>query len=140
MGFATGFLPFTAIYIELHNIFHSVWGPRTYSLYGILLLAFLMLLLVASTTTVLFTYFHLNGEDHRWWWRSFSTGVAVGLFFYLYCFYFFLQTGMTGFMQCAFFFLYSLLLAYGIALMIGAVSFFAAYSFVGYIYSKIKAE
>merc|ERR1719163_1818997 len=64
--FATGFLPFSAIYIELHYIFNSVWGPRIYSLYGILLLAFVMLLLVAATVTVLFTYFHLNAEDHRW--------------------------------------------------------------------------
>merc|ERR1719217_674160 len=38
-----------------------------------------MLLLVAATVTVLFTYFHLNAEDHRWWWRSFSSGGAVEL-------------------------------------------------------------
>ncbi|CAE7816993.1 TMN4 [Symbiodinium sp. CCMP2592] len=61
--FASGFLPFSAIYIELHYIFNSVWGPRIYFLYGILLLAFTMLLLVAGTVTVLFTYFHLNAED-----------------------------------------------------------------------------
>lgn len=138
--FATGFLPFSAIYIELHYIFNSVWGPRIYSLYGILLLAFAMLLLVAGTVTVLFTYFHLNAEDHRWWWRSISSGIAVGTFFYAYCIYFFLQTGMTGFMQCSFFFLYSLLIAYGIALTLGAVSFYCSFLFVVYIYSRIKAE
>jgi len=138
--FATGFLPFSAIYIELHYIFNSIWGPRIYSLYGILLLAFAMLLLVAATVTVLFTYFHLNAEDHRWWGRSFGSGGAVALFFYAYCVYFFLQTGMTGFLQCAFFFLYSLLVAYGLALMLGSVSFYATYYFVVYIYSRIKAE
>lgn len=138
--FATGFLPFSAIYIELHYIFNSIWGPRIYSLYGILLLAFAMLLLVAATVTVLFTYFHLNAEDHRWWWRSFSSGGAVAIFFYTYCIYFFLQTGMTGFLQCAFFFLYSLLVAYGLALLLGAVSFYSTYYFVIYIYSRIKAE
>jgi len=138
--FACGFLPFSAIYIELHYIFNSVWGTRVYFLYGILLLAFLMLLLVASTVTVLFTYFHLNAEDHRWWWRSFSTGIAVGGFFYAYCFYFFLQTHMSGFLQCAFFFLYSLLVAYGLALMLGSISFCATLYFVIYIYSRIKAE
>eukprot|EP00927_Polykrikos_kofoidii_P040435 TRINITY_DN3456_c0_g1_i1.p1 TRINITY_DN3456_c0_g1~~TRINITY_DN3456_c0_g1_i1.p1 ORF type:complete len:596 (-),score=66.48 TRINITY_DN3456_c0_g1_i1:203-1990(-) len=138
--FATGFLPFSAIYIELHYIFNSVWGPRIYFLYGILLLAFGMLLLVAGTVTVLFTYFHLNAEDHRWWWRSFASGIAVGSFFYAYCIYFFLQTGMSGFMQCAFFFLYSLVVAHGLALMLGSVSFFTTYNFVIYIYSRIKAE
>jgi hypothetical protein len=138
--FATGFLPFSAIYIELHYIFNSVWGSRIYSLYGILLLAFAMLLLVAATVTVLFTYFHLNAEDHRWWWRSFGSGGAVALFFYTYCIYFFLQTGMSGFMQCAFFFLYSLVVAYALALLLGSVSFYATYYFVIYIYSRIKAE
>lgn len=138
--FATGFLPFSAIYIELHYIFNSVWGPRIYSLYGILLLAFAMLLLVAGTVTVLFTYFHLNAEDHRWWWRSFGSGLAVATFFYAYCIYFFLQTSMSGFLQCAFFFLYSLFIAYGLALLLGSVSFFASYLFVIYIYSRIKAE
>ncbi|CAJ1349693.1 unnamed protein product [Effrenium voratum] len=138
--FASGFLPFSAIYIELHYIFNSVWGPRIYFLYGILLLAFTMLLLVAGTVTVLFTYFHLNAEDHRWWWRSFGSGVAVSAFFYLYCIYFFLQTGMTGFLQCSFFFLYSLLAAHGIALTLGCVSFYCTYFFVLYIYSRIKAE
>jgi len=136
----SGFLPFSAIYIELHYIFNSIWGPRIYTLYGILLLAFVMLLLVAATVTVLFTYFHLNAEDHRWWWRSFGSGVSVAVFFYAYCIYFFLQTGMTGFLQCAFFFLYSLLVAYGLALMMGSVSFYATYHFVTYIYSRIKAE
>ncbi|CAE7629980.1 TMN4 [Symbiodinium necroappetens] len=138
--FASGFLPFSAIYIELHYIFNSVWGPRIYFLYGILLLAFTMLLLVAGTVTVLFTYFHLNAEDHRWWWRSFGSGVAVSAFFYLYCIYFFLQTGMNGFLQCSFFFLYSLLAAHGIALMLGCVSFYCSYFFVIYIYSRIKAQ
>jgi len=138
--FATGFLPFSAIYIELHYIFNSVWGPRIYTLYGILLIAFIMLLLVGATVTVLFTYFHLNAEDHRWWWRSLGSGGAVALFFYAYCFYFFFQTGMSGFLQCSFFFLYSLLVAYGMALLLGSVSFHATMSFVIYIYSRIKAE
>jgi len=137
---ATGFLPFSAIYIELHYIFNSIWGPRIYTLYGILLLAFGMLLLVAATVTILFTYFHLNAEDHRWFWRAFSTGGAVAVFFYAYCIYFFFQTGMTGLLQCSFFFLYSAFVAYGCALMIGAVSFYSTYYFVIYIYSKIKAE
>merc|ERR1719382_118852 len=138
--FATGFLPFSAIYIELHYIFNSVWGPRIYSLYGILLLAFAMLLLVAGTVTVLFTYFHLNAEDHRWWWRSFNSGVAVAIFFYAYCVYFFLQTGMTGFLQCAFFFLYSALIGYGLALILGSAAWYASCLFIVYIYSRIKAE
>ena len=42
----SGFLPFSAIYIELHYIFDSVWGHKIYTLFGILVLAFAMLLCV----------------------------------------------------------------------------------------------
>lgn len=38
-----GFLPFSAIYIELHYIFASLWGHKIYTLFGILFLAFIML-------------------------------------------------------------------------------------------------
>jgi len=41
-----GFLPFSAIYIELHYIFASLWGHKIYTLFGILYLAFVMLVIV----------------------------------------------------------------------------------------------
>ena len=47
---------------------------------------------------------------------------------------------MSGFMQCSFFFLYSLLVAYGMGLMLGSVGFYASLQFIVYIYSRIKAE
>jgi len=137
---AVGFLPFSSIYIELHYIFNSIWGSKIYTLYGMLLLAFLMLLCVAATVTVLFTYFHLNAEDYRWWWRSFLSGSALSIFFYAYCIYFYFQTGMYGLLQSSFFFLYSAVVAYGLALVMGCVSFGATFWFILYIYSSIKVE
>ena len=78
----TGFLPFSAISIELHYIFASVWGHKVYTLYGILFLAFGLLTLVTSFITIALTYFQLAAEDHRWWWRSFLSGGMVGAFIY----------------------------------------------------------
>ncbi|CAL5430355.1 unnamed protein product [Camellia sinensis] len=49
-----GFLPFSAIYIELYYIFASVWGHRIYTIYSIL--------------------FILAAEDHEWWWRKEEMG------------------------------------------------------------------
>ena len=43
-----GFLPFSAIYIELHYIFASLWGHKIYTLFGILFLAFIMLIIVRN--------------------------------------------------------------------------------------------
>eukprot|EP00923_Selenidium_pygospionis_P003625 GHVN01005750.1.p1 GENE.GHVN01005750.1~~GHVN01005750.1.p1 ORF type:complete len:601 (-),score=59.76 GHVN01005750.1:139-1920(-) len=138
-----GFLPFSAIYIELHYIFMSVWGSKyVYTMYGVLFLAFVMLLMVAATVAILLTYFHLNAEDHRWWWRSFMTGGSVSIYFFFHCAYFFLirSSRMYGVLQVTFFFGYSLLVAWGVALILGFVTFFATYGFIHYIYSNVKVD
>jgi len=136
-----GFLPFSAIYIELHYVFSSIWGTKIYTLYGVLLLAFVMLLFVAATVSVLLTYFHLNSEDYRWWWRSFLSGGSTALFFFGHCIYYFLTTTrMFGVFQTAFFFGYSLLVAWGLLLIVGFITFVATYSFVDYIYRRVKCD
>uniref|UniRef100_A0A0G4ICY1 Transmembrane 9 superfamily member n=1 Tax=Chromera velia CCMP2878 TaxID=1169474 RepID=A0A0G4ICY1_9ALVE len=137
----SGLLPFSAIYIEMHYVFLSVWGNRLYSLYGVLLLSILALFLVSSTIAVLMTYFSLNSEDHRWWWRSFFQGGGVALFFFLHCFYyFFAASKMAGMLQVSFYFGYSLVTAWALFLMMGAVTFFADFAFIYYIYTRTKAD
>ena len=84
-----GFLPFSAIYIELHYIFASIYGHHTFTLYGILLIAFCMLILVCACVTIGFTYFQLSYEDYRWWWHSLLSGASTGLFMYAYAAFFF---------------------------------------------------
>jgi len=54
-----GFLPFSAIYIEVHCIVASMWGHQIYTLFGILLLAFVLLVIVTSFITVALLYFQL---------------------------------------------------------------------------------
>jgi hypothetical protein len=103
-----GFLPFSAIYIELHYIFASVWGHRVYTLFGILALAFLMLLIVTAFVTVALTYQQLQAEDYHWWWRSFLSGGSTGIFMYAYAaFYYLYRSEMSGALQATFFFGYA---------------------------------
>ncbi len=89
--FMAGFLPFSAIYIEISELFaaghllcsagrfafyfaptfFAVWGfNQSYTLYGILSIVFAILLIVTSFITIALTYFQLAVEDHRWWWRA----------------------------------------------------------------------
>lgn len=77
-----GFLPFSAIYIELYYIFASVWGHKDFTIFSILFVVFGILLIVTATITVVLTYFQLAVEDHHWWWRSMLCGGATGLFPY----------------------------------------------------------
>lgn len=139
--FLAGFLPFSAIYIELHYIFASVWGHHAYTLFGILTLAFIMLLVVTAFITVALTYFQLAIEDWRWWWRSFFSGGATGMFIYLYgVFFFAYRSEMTGLLQTCFFFGYMFMVSYAFVLMLGAIGWFTASRFVWHIYASIKVN
>ncbi len=76
-----GFLPFSAISVELYYIFSTMWGRDTYTLYGILAVVFLILLSVTASISVALTYFQLASEDYRWWWRSIITSGYTFNFF-----------------------------------------------------------
>jgi transmembrane 9 superfamily protein 1 len=103
---AGGFLPFTAISVELYYVFLTLWGRHLYTLYGILSAVFVILLVVTACVSIMFTYFQLSmyarntalgplgridlprhsilapfcREDYRWWWRSMlNVGYVQGL-------------------------------------------------------------
>ncbi|CAL9117909.1 unnamed protein product [Musa textilis] len=136
-----GFLPFSAIYIELFYIFGSLWGHRIYTIYSILFIVFIILLIVTAIINIALTYFQLASEDHEWWWRSFLCGGSTGLYVYAYCLnYFYALSDMSGFMQTSFFFSYMACICYGFFLMLGMVGFRTALLFVHHIYRFIKCE
>ena len=136
-----GFLPFSAIYIELYYIFASVWGHKIYTIYSIVLIVFLLLLLVTAFMTVAITYFQLAAEDYQWWWRSVFCGGSVAFFVLMYAFYYFhFRSEMTGFMQTSFFFGYVLVGCYGLFMMLGMIGFRSSLLFVRYIYKNIKTD
>mmetsp|Transcript_41743 Transcript_41743/g.94262 ORF Transcript_41743/g.94262 Transcript_41743/m.94262 type:complete len:597 (-) Transcript_41743:525-2315(-) len=139
--FMAGFLPFSAIYIELHYIFASVWGHKIYTLFGILFIALVMLFIVTSFITVALVYFQLAREDHRWWWRSFFSGGSTGLFIYGYSFfYFFQRSSMGGWLQGSFYFGYMAIISYAFFLMLGFVGFYSSLVFIKHIYGVVKTD
>lgn len=138
---AAGFLPFSAIYIEVYYIFASVWGHKSYTVYSILLIVFVILTIVTSFITIALTYFQLAVEDHQWWWRAVLNGGSTGIFVYAYCFfYYFYRSEMEGFLQGAFFFGYMAAACYAFFLMLGAVGFMSSLAFVKYIYRTVRAD
>lgn len=136
-----GFLPFSAIYIELFYIYSSVWGHTYYTLYGILCLVFLILNIVTACITVALTYFQLSMEDHRWWWTAFINGGSTGIFIYIYSiFYYIYRSHMTGVLQGSFYFAYMLVVCYFFFILLGAVGFFSALTFVRRIYRNLHSD
>lgn len=136
-----GFLPFSAIYIELHYVFAAMWGHKIYTMFGILFLAILLLVLVTAFITVALAYFQLAVEDHRWWWRSFISGGSVGIFIYFYCFhYFFNRSDMSGPVQTLTFFGYMAVICWAAFLALGAVGFYSSLLFTKFIYASVKCD
>eukprot|EP00050_Salpingoeca_kvevrii_P007528 m.296863 g.296863 ORF g.296863 m.296863 type:complete len:593 (+) comp13477_c0_seq1:41-1819(+) len=136
-----GFLPFSAISVELYYIFATIWGREHYTLYGILMLVFLILLAVTACISVALTYFQLSSEDYRWWWRSMFAAGSTGLFVFGYgTFYFYARTNMSGALQSTQFFGYTLLACYIFFLMLGTVGFYSSLLFVRYIYKNLKLD
>jgi len=137
----SGFLPFSAIYIELFYIFSSVWGHSTYQLWGILFLVAIILLIVTACITVALTYFQLSMEDHRWWWNSFLTGGSTGLFILVYSvFYYTYRSKMFGVLQVSFYFPYMFLVCYFFFIMLGTVGFYSSLFFIRRIYGGLKTD
>lgn len=136
-----GFLPFSAIYVELYYIFASVWGHKVYIIWSILFIVYIILIVVTSFITIALTYFQLAVEDHQWWWRSFLCGGSTGVFVYGYCFYYYFQrSDMTGLMQTSFFFGYMGMACFAFFLMLGTIGWRSSLLFVRHIYKAIKCE
>lgn len=136
-----GFLPFSAIYIELYYIFASVWSLKVYTIYSILALVFLILLVVTAFVAVALTYFQLAAEDHRWWWRSFACGGSTALFVYGYALYYLrARSDMSGLMQLAFYYGYNAVVCWGLFLLLGFVAWRSSLAFVRRIYTALKTD
>ena len=136
-----GFLPFSAISVELYYIFATLWGREAYTLYGILLVVMLIVVNVTACISVALTYFQLSSEDYRWWWKSILCSGSTGCFVFLYAiFYFYKRSYMYGFLQSIEYFGYTLLACYIFFLVLGTVSFYASLRFVRYIYRSIKTD
>ncbi|XP_066932000.1 transmembrane 9 superfamily member 1-like [Clytia hemisphaerica] len=136
-----GFLPFSAISVELYYIFATLWGREPYTLYGILLVVFVILLSVTASMSIALTYFQLSAENYLWWWRSVISLGSTGIFVFVYAvFYYHKRSNMSGFLQSVQFFGYTVLTCYIFFLMLGTVSFFASLIFVKYIYRYLKMD
>jgi transmembrane 9 superfamily protein 1 len=153
-----GFLPFSAISVELYYIFSTFWGREQYMLYGILTIVFLILLSVTACISIALTYFQLAAEDYRWWWQSILTSGylsflsllftpfvllfrSTGLFVFFYAvFFYFHRSKMRGTLQTLQFFGYTSIACYIFFLMLGTVGFFSSLRFIRYIYINIKMD
>ncbi|GAB4824702.1 hypothetical protein Ancab_007567 [Ancistrocladus abbreviatus] len=138
--FLAGLLPFSAILVELHLLYASLWSYKMFTTPSILFITFCILILLTALLSVGLTYFQLSMEDHQWWWRSFLRGGSTAIFMFIYCIYFYARSDMSGLMQLFFFLGYNACICYAIFLMLGTIAFRASLLFVRCIYHSVKSE
>ncbi|KAG8655102.1 hypothetical protein MANES_04G003900v8 [Manihot esculenta] len=138
--FLAGILCCSAIILELHHLYASLWGYKICTLPSILFVTFIILILLTALLSIVMTYILLSAEDHQWWWRSVLCGGAPAIFMFSYGICFFARSNMRGFMQLSFFLGYNACICYAFFLMLGTVSFRASFMFVSHIYHAVKSE
>lgn len=138
-----GLLPFLVIFVELRFVYNSVWQTKSiyYYMYGFFALVFFVLQITVMEMSIVITYFQLNTEDYRWWWKSFLVGTGSAWWILIYSvFYYFTTLELQGFVPMLMFFGYSLMGTFIYGLITGTIGFLASYFFVLRIYSAIKAD
>jgi len=67
--FVGGLVPFSAIVLQLHQVYASMWGYKIYTLPSILFVTFIPVIVIIALVSIGLTYIQLSVEDHEWWWR-----------------------------------------------------------------------
>lgn len=137
-----GLLPFAVIFVELRFVYMSVWQKSTYYyMYGFLALVVGVLVTTVMEMSIVVTYFQLNTEDYRWYWKSFLVGTGSAWWILIYTiYYYFAHLKIDGFVSTLMYFGYSIMGCIVYGLITGAIGFLASYVFVLRIYGAIKAD
>ncbi|KAG7019323.1 Transmembrane 9 superfamily member 5 [Cucurbita argyrosperma subsp. argyrosperma] len=138
--FISGLLSFSAVVLELHHLYASMWGFKIFTLPSILFITFIILVVLTAILSIGLTYIQLSVEDHQWWWRSVFSGGSTAIFMFGYCIYFYARSNMNGFLQLCFFIGYNACLCYAFFLVLGVISFHVSLFFVRRIYNAVKSE
>jgi len=136
-----GILIFSTVFTELFFIMNSMWMHQFYYLFGFLALTLVILIIICAEVSITLVYLQLTSEDHRWWWRSFLTTGAAGVFLFLYSvFYFYSQLNIRSTSSKLLYFGYMLIMSMLFSLLTGSIGVLSSFHFVKKIYSSIKVD
>ncbi|KAF7823233.1 transmembrane 9 superfamily member 5 [Senna tora] len=138
--FIGGLVPFSAVVLQLHQLYASMWGYKIYTLPGALLVTFIIVIVITALVNIGLTYIQLSAEDHDWWWRSVLCGGSTSIFMFFYSIFFYVRSNMSGLLQLSFFIGYNACMCYAFFLILGVISFRASFLFVRHIYHAVKRE
>lgn len=139
--FATGLVPFAALFLELRFILASLWQGMVYYVFGFLAVVCILWAITCALTSVVVVYHRLCAENYHWWWMSFAAPSSLGLHLYAFMsYYFFSQLAIQSSAATLIYFLYMALATLLYVLGSGAIGALSSWWFVHVIYSQIKID
>ncbi len=130
----------------------QIWDDFIFNEYLVLFVELLLLVLLVGTIGMAAVYLILQSENHKWWTPAFSIGGALSTFtFCLGVLFFFARLlgtendGSANYYGLSLRLLvgylsYNMLLGWILYLMLGAVGFISSFSFMRYLYSKVRLD
>jgi transmembrane 9 superfamily protein 2/4 len=136
-----GLLPFGAVFTELFFIMSSIWLHQIYYVFGFLVLVLIILMITCAEVSIALAYFQLTAEDYQWWWRSFFTSGASGVYVFLYSWlYFNTRLQIEKPVSVILYFGYMAIISCIFTLLTGAIGLGSTFFFVKTIYGSIKVD
>merc|ERR1711988_1992283 len=110
-------------------------------MFGFLVLVLIILIITCAEMSISLTYFQLTTENYHWWWRSFLSSGASGVYVLLYSWlYFSTRLQIEKVVSICLYFGYMMILSSAFALITGTIGFISTFFFVRAIYGSIKVD
>jgi len=134
-------LMFSTVMIEFHYVITSVWRSYVLGMFVFIFLNINLMIIVISVISILCTYLQLQSGNWAWWWRSFFTGLSVGLWVFMYIMWHgIVEFKLANFGSVLVYLLYSILFSQMFGLMCAMVSVMASWFFVTFLYMQSKSD
>ena len=138
--FITGFIGFGTIFIEFNYVMSSLWNHEIYLLATYLWVSFLLFVIVSAEMSIIFVFFNLCWGDHNWWWKSFIMGGSPVIYFVLYSIYYFFYLRIVRISAMVVYFGMMGLICVMVLFICGSISVLFNFTFIEFIYSKIRRD
>ena len=137
-----GLVPFATSFAQIFFVISRVYLNQFVYMFGFLFVSWCIVLAVTAEVAIIVTYWTLNAEDYRWWWRAYGVSFMAGVYTFvsLGTYFTVLVGDKAGAVNLFVLYGHVFLVSLVYALVAGAVGFRASLTFTQAIYAAIKTD
>ena len=136
----TGILPFATIIFEFNFLMRYLWRFQIYYLASFISSSAFFAVILSSEMSIIVVYFNLCHGDYHWMWKSFFISASPSISTFAYSIYYFCSLNISRITAIVVYFLLMILISAVIALVCGSMGVILTFTFLYYIYSKVKID